>query len=654
MSTNINIKKLEADLWESADELRANSKLTSNQYCMPVLALLFLRYAYSRFKMVEKEILANRPSRGGRLIPVEASDFKAKSALFLPAEAQFDYLINLPDNITDAHLKTKEGKPINSFGKAINNAMSLIEEQSEQLLGILPKNYTIFSDGLLRELFRIFNNKTIDEVGGDVIGRIYEYFLSKFAKAVASDDGVFFTPKSLVNMLVNVLEPKLGIMLDPACGSGGMFVQTGDFVNHLGMVANQQMTFYGQEKVEYNAQLCLMNMAVHGLAGKIVSGDEANSFYHDAHNLVGKCDYVMANPPFNVDKVKSESVLAAGRLPFGLPGVNAKTKEIGNANYLWISYFYAYLNRRGRAGFVMASSATDSGNKDKDIREKLVRTGHIDVMVSVGNNFFYTLSLPCSLWFFDKGKKEELKDKVLFIDARNYFTVVDRTLNEWTEWQLKNLNAIVWLYRGEVDKYMALLNEYRSQIEEYRNSTDEEIIQTSLDNTFSFSEMVTKLKENAEQLKARTKKAIEVINANDSLKPKEKKKQTKGLQTNSDAMQTWLNELTIMVGEADWLYSKFGDGVYQDVLGLCKIASVSEIEEKNFSLTPGAYVGVAEAEDDGIDFTSRMKEIHEELFRLNEEANELMKEINNNFKGLELKRYQTLISGETNKKGTGA
>ena len=253
--------------------------------------------------------------------------------------------------------------------------MSLIEEQSEQLLGILPKNYTIFSDGLLRELFRIFNNKTIDEVGGDVIGRIYEYFLSKFAKAVASDDGVFFTPKSLVNMLVNVLEPKLGIMLDPACGSGGMFVQTGDFVNHLGMVANQQMTFYGQEKVEYNAQLCLMNMAVHGLAGKIVSGDEANSFYHDAHNLVGKCDYVMANPPFNVDKVKSESVLAAGRLPFGLPGVNAKTKEIGNANYLWISYFYAYLNKRGRAGFVMASSATDSGNKDKDIREKLVRTG---------------------------------------------------------------------------------------------------------------------------------------------------------------------------------------------------------------------------------------------------------------------------------------
>ena len=602
---------------------------------------------------MEAEILKDRPSRGGRVMPVEPSDFEAKSALYLPREAQFDFLVNLPDNITSAGLRNKDGQPVNSLGEAVNNAMQLVEEQSEQLTGVLPKTYTMFADDLLRELLRIFNNKTIDEIGGDIIGRIYEYFLSKFAKAVASDDGVFFTPKSLVKMLVNVLEPEQGVMFDPACGSGGMFVQTGDFVNAAGMNANTQMTFFGQEKVEYNAQLCLMNMAVHGLNGRIVSGDEANSFYHDAFNLAGKCDYVIANPPFNVDKVKSESAFSAGRLPFGLPGVNAKTKEVGNANYLWINYFYAYLNERGRAGFVMASSATDSSNKDRDIREQLIKTGHVDVMVSVGNNFFYTLSLPCSLWFFDKAKREENRDKVLFIDARNYFTVVDRTLNEWTEWQLKNLNAIVWLYRGEVDKYMALLNEYRSQIEEYRNSTDEEIIQTSLDNTFSFSEMVTKLKENAEQLKARTKKAIEVINANDSLKPKEKKKQTKGLQTNSDAMQTWLNELTIMVGEADWLYSKFGDGVYQDVLGLCKIASVSEIEEKNFSLTPGAYVGVAEAED-GIDFTSRMKEIHEELFRLNEEANELMKEINNNFKGLELKRYQTLISGETNKKGTGA
>ena len=591
-----NIKKLEAELWESADLLRQGSKLTSSQYCMPVLALLFLRYAYSRFKMVEAEILQNRPSRGGRMMPVEPSDFAAKSALYLPREAQYDYLVNLPENIADAGLKTKDGQDINSLGEAVNYAMQLVESQSEQLTGILPKSYTMFADDLLSDLLRIFNNKTIDEVGGDVIGRIYEYFLSKFAKAVASDDGVFFTPKSLVKMLVNVLEPTSGIMLDPACGSGGMFVQTGDFVNHAGLNANTQMTFYGQEKVEYNAQLCLMNMAVHGLNGKIVSGDEANSFYHDTHNLEGKCDYVMANPPFNVDKVKSESAWAAGRLPFGLPGVNAKSKEIGNANYLWISYFYAYLNDHGRAGFVMASSATDSANKDRDIREKLVRTGDVDVMVSVGNNFFYTLSLPCSLWFFDKAKRAENRDKVLFIDARNYYTVVDRTLNEWTEWQLRNLQAIVHLYRGETEKYQALLNDYKQVLGDITVAS----AQAALD-----------------KQKAEAKEAI----ANASRKDK------KRIEAEMKAIEDALEDTLETARQYEWLTEKFGEGVYKDVLGLCKIATIQEIEEKNYSLTPGAYVGVAEAEDDGVDFHERMNEIHAELASLNKEANVLMCEI---------------------------
>ena len=595
MSMN-NIKKLEAELWESADLLRQGSKLTSSQYCMPVLALLFLRYAYSRYKMVEAEILQSRPSRGGRVMPVEASDFAAKSALFLPREAQYDYLVNLPANIADAELKTKDGKDINSLGEAVNYAMQLVEEQSEQLTGVLPKNYTMFADDLLADLLRIFNNQTIDEVGGDVIGRIYEYFLSKFAKAVASDDGVFFTPKSLVKMLVNVLEPTSGIMLDPACGSGGMFVQTGDFVNHAGLNANTQMTFYGQEKVEYNAQLCLMNMAVHGLNGKIVSGDEANSFYHDAYNLEGKCDYVMANPPFNVDKVKSESAWAAGRLPFGLPGVNAKSKEIGNANYLWISYFYAYLNDHGRAGFVMASSATDSANKDRDIREKLVRTGDVDVMVSVGNNFFYTLPLPCSLWFFDKAKHAENRDKVLFIDARNYYTVVDRTLNEWTEWQLRNLQAIVHLYRGEIDKYQALLADYRKEL----GDITVESAQAALD-----------------KQKAEAKEAI----ANAARKDK------KRIEAEMKAIQDALEDKLETARQNEWLTEKFGDGEYKDILGLCKIATIQEIEEKNYSLTPGAYVGVAEAEDDGVNFHERMTEIHAELKRLNDEANVLMSDI---------------------------
>lgn len=604
----INIRKLEADLWESADLLRAGSKLTSSQYCMPVLALLFLRYAYSRFKMVEAELLKNRPSRGGRVMPVEPSDFAAKSALYLPREAQFDYLVNLPDN-----------QPL---GEAVNHAMTLVEGQSEQLTGILPKSYTMFSDELLRELLRIFNNKTLDEIGGDVIGRIYEYFLSKFAKAVASDDGVFFTPKSLVKMLVNVLEPKQGIMLDPACGSGGMFVQTGDFVNAGGMNANTQMTFYGQEKVEYNAQLCLMNMAVHGLNGRIISGDEANSFYHDAHNLAGKCNYVMANPPFNVDKVKAESASAAGRLPFGLPGVNAKTKEIGNANYLWISYFYAYLNDHGRAGFVMASSATDSANKDRDIREKLILTGDVDVMVSVGNNFFYTLSLPCSLWFFDKAKRLENKNRVLFIDARNYYTVVDRTLNEWSEWQLKNLQAIVHLYRGEQDKYKSHIKEYWNALSEHAERHDNTAWQ---DREMTFEKALGILDSEEASYKKYIKEQQDTLK---KTKGKKDKDELKAIIAANEAELAYTLETKDMVNEAIWLTSKFGlDGEYQDVLGLCKIATTDEISEKNYSLTPGAYVGVAEVEDDGVDFHERMSEIHAELAILNAEANVLMSEI---------------------------
>jgi len=611
----INIRKLEAELWESADLLRQGSKLTSSQYCMPVLALLFLRYAYSRYKMVEAEILQNRPSRGGRVMPVEPSDFAAKSALYLPREAQFDYLVNLPDNIVAASLKTKDGQAINSLGEAVNNAMQLVEDQSEQLTGVLPKTYTMFADDLLRELLRIFNNKTIDEVGGDIIGRIYEYFLSKFAKAVASDDGVFFTPKSLVKMLVNVLEPTQGIMLDPACGSGGMFVQTGDFVNQAGLNANTQMTFFGQEKVEYNAQLCLMNMAVHGLNGRIISGDEANSFYHDAHNLAGKCDYVMANPPFNVDKVKAESASAAGRLPFGLPGVNAKTKEIGNANYLWISYFYAYLNDHGRAGFVMASSATDSANKDRDIREKLVRTGDVDVMVSVGNNFFYTLSLPCSLWFFDRNKHADIRDKVLFIDARNYYTVVDRTLNEWTEWQLRNLQAIVHLYRGEKEKYLSLIRDYVEILDNVSAPLTQERLEEVIKN--GEKEYSTRFADCLEHEKKQAKDAIAAATRKEKKQVEAEWKET---------IEHW-EDLLETARQFEWLTEKFGDGEYQDVLGLCKIATIQEIEEKNYSLTPGAYVGVAEQEDDGVDFHERMTEIHAELAQLNKEANVLMDEI---------------------------
>ena len=630
-------------MWESADLLRAESKLTSNQYCMPVLGLIFLRYAFSRYKLVEKEIMANRPMRNGRVMPISPLDFKGKSAIYLPQEARFDYLVSLPDNIADLDLKSKDGEDMNSLGEVVNNAMELIESQSRQLEGILPKEYTVFSDSLLSQILRIFNNDALNEVGGDVIGRIYEYFLNKFAKNVAQDDGVFFTPKSLVNMIVNVLEPKSGVLLDPACGSGGMFVQTGDFVNAEGMNANRSMTFYGQEKVEYNAKLCKMNMAVHGLSGTIKSGDEANTFYHDAHNLEGKCDYVMANPPFNVDKVKAETTSNAGRLPFGLPGYNAKTKEIGNANYLWISYFYAYLNDTGRAGFVMASSATDSANKDKDIREKLVKTGDVDVMVSVGNNFFYTLSLPCSLWFFDKGKKDNLRDKILFIDARNYFTVVDRNLNEWSEWQLRNLQAIVFLYRGEKEKYQRLINDYKVAIsaaiknlkEDAQPFSDliEKDTQTHFWGTMGWVEKpVDDYVELRKNINAQIEQTKMCIKSAESLI---KKSKVKAMRTAGEAFCGVLSSILTIVDEYEWLTSNFGvEGDYQDVLGLCKIATTAEVEEKNFSLTPGAYVGVAEAEDDGVDFHERMSEIHSELKMLNEEANVLMKDILKGWEGI--------------------
>ena len=460
---------------------------------------------------------------------------------------------------------------------------------------------------------------------------------------------------------------KDSVFIDPACGSGGMFVSSADFIEQYGANANTAMTFFGQEKVEYNAKLCIMNMAVHGLNAKIVSGDEANSFYHDVHNLEGSCDYVMANPPFNVDKVKSETAQNAGRLPFGLPRVN-KNKEIGNANYLWISYFHAYLNETGRAGFVMAASATDSQGKDKDIREQLINTGDVDVMLSVGNNFFYTKSLPCTLWFFDKAKRAENNDKVLFIDARNYYTAVDRTLNEWSEWQMKNLNAIVWLYRGEIDKYTCLLEEYHRKI---KTNTDylvngyteifknkDPVYQRVHDAISAFTTRVKQAKKLTDYFDIRPlieniyiewKAAVNVIvddvtiferiNQYFLLKKKgyrNSKEFKKSMLSQIDEGQSIVSDILKIIDEARWLYEKFGDGEYKDILGLCKCASRAEIAEKGYSLTPGAYVGVTPVEDDGVDFAQRMAEIHKELLALQNESNDLMATISKNMKEMGL------------------
>ena len=624
MADQSSIKQLEADLWSAADVLRSSANLNANQYCMPVLGLLFLKYAYGRYKRVEVELMKNRPSRGGVKMPVTAQDFRAKSALYLPREAQYDYLLNLPGNIASANIVDEQKRQLTSLGDVVNYAMRLIEQQTDQLKGILPDTYNIINDEVLAKLLRIFNNDKLEQVGGDVIGRIYEYFTGKFSKAIADDDGVFFPPKSLVQMIVNIIEPSHGTVLDPACGSGGMFVQSGDFVNNHGMNANSALTFYGQEKVTFNARLCLMNMAVHGLNAIIKSGDEANTYTQDAHNLVGECDFVMANPPFNVNGVEEATVSGSNRLPFGLPAVN-KDKEISNANYLWIQYFYAYLNETGRAGFVMASSATDSQSKDRTIREKLVKTGHVDCLISVANNFFYTLTLPCTLWFFDKNKREQNRDKILFIDSRNYYTVVEKTLNEWNEWQMRNINAIVWLYRGETDKYRNLISTYRMWLNDFFNRYDNAALQPVEKSWQTYREGIEAtlacFKGNLKKLEADMK----------ATRKRKEKAELKELVEETTMQVAEITEALDVINQLIWLVDKFGeDGTYRDIPGLCRIADISEVEGKNFSLTPGAYTGAEETASDDVDFTARMKEIHAELEKLQNESAQIFATIKAN------------------------
>lgn len=456
--TTKSIQQLESDLWESADDLRANSKLNATEYSMPVLGLIFLRHATNRFYQVTGEIEATLPSRGGQTRPVSEQDFRGRAALFLPQGSRYDELVDLPDKA--------------DVGKAIDEAMTEIEKQSEMLTGALPKEYARFEPDLLRRLLRIFNSETLRQAEGDIFGRIYEYFLNKFAMSGAQEGGEFFTPYSLVQTIVNIVEPTHGLILDPAVGSAGMFVQTGHFLNRSGKDPNHAVLFHGQEKSEVNTRIARMNMAVHGLEGQIVQG---NTFYDRLPDLIGQCDRVMANPPFNVDMVDPERIKGdKARLPFDLPGVSPKTKTVSNANYLWIQYFYTYLSDQGRAGFVMASSASDAGHGEKRIRQELIETGHVDVMVAIGTNFFYTRSLPCTLWFFDKNKPAPRQDQVLMLDARNIYRVVTRKIRDFSPEQLQNLTAIVWLYRGQSERYLALAADYldqtHQQIEELQSA----------------------------------------------------------------------------------------------------------------------------------------------------------------------------------------
>lgn len=470
-----NLEQLEADLWEAADQLRANSKLTSTEYYMPVLGIIFLRHAFNRYEAATRQIEVEQasgkmPKR--RIIP---ADYHRRRALYLPEEARWSFLVAPP-------------KPHDNLGQAMVAAMEAIEAAFEPLHGVLPKEYTIFERTVLEDLLRIFNREALNTVSGDVFGRIYEYFLMNFAMQGAQDSGEFFTPPALVQTIVNVIAPEHGKVFDPACGSGGMFVQSSYFIERLGHDAAKRVVFYGQEKTATTIKLAKMNLAVHGLQGDI---REANTFYQDEHNLFGECDFVMANPPFNVDMVDSEKVKDDPRLPFGLPGVN-KQKKVSNGNYLWISYFHSYLNDKGRAGFVMSSQASSAGHQEKEVRCKLVETGDMDVMIAIRSNFFYTRTVPCELWFFDRGKPKALRHKVLMLDARNIYRKVTRKIYDFSPEQLANLTAIVWLYRGQRQEFLGLIQKYFGSL-----CAESEAVPEKL---HAFGETLHTLEENFSQL----------------------------------------------------------------------------------------------------------------------------------------------------------
>lgn len=681
------LKKLEAELWRAADQLRANSKLTASEYSMPVLGLIFLRHAFNRFQKVKIEVektLPSHPQRGKR--PLTKKDFEEQNSMFLPEKSQFDYLVSLPESA--------------DIGEAIDNAMKLIEEEYDNLKGVLPKNFSIFSKDLLRELLRIFNKEVLQKAEGDLFGKIYEYFLGKFAMTGAQEGGEFFTPMSLVQTIVNVIEPDHGIVFDPACGSAGMFVQTGYFIESEGLRPAEKVTFYGQEKADLNTKLAKMNLAVHGLEGNI---QEGNTFYEDKHNLVGGADYVMANPPFNVDGV-DKAKDAVKKDPRLMIDGKVNLPKNDNANYLWIQYFYNYLKPTGRAGFVMASSASDAGHSEKDIREKLVKTGAVDVMMAIGNNFFYTRSLPCTLWFFDRAKEQDIerKDKVLMLDARKIFRKVTSKVNDFSPEQLQNLICIVNLYRGNTQKFERTVKNYLQTSAELAKETAESTTEIqkhlqkvsktvrdfatkyakenkeakafvddlNINETASIYEqqniLITEAKkanDNIEVLESiahlckairkpqdkHIKQLLDVISTATKeyqlnkikdwkeLNIKEQLDQLKALQQqlsgNPDEEEPGLlHETEYFYKQAHWLTSRFPEGVYTDVEGLCKVVTQKEIEAKDWSLSPGRYVGVDTATNDDFDYEERLNEIHIELEGLNEEAIALANAISENFK----------------------
>jgi type I restriction enzyme M protein len=489
--------EIETRLWATADQLRANSGLKASEYSTPVLGLIFLRYA--DYKFTAAELLLK--GKGGGRHDVTKEDYQARGVLFVPQASRFSEIIKLPEGSIS--------------GQTINDAMKAIEAENSNLKDALPKNYSAIEKTTLVELLKLISSIAVDKEG-DVFGKIYEYFLGNFASSEGAKGGEFYTPTSLVKLIVEIIEPFHGRILDPACGSGGMFVQSAHFVENHQKSPGSEISVFGQEKTGDTMRLCKMNLAVHGLEGDIREG---NTYYEDLHHSTGKFDFVMANPPFNVDKIDKDRLKDDPRFPLGLP-------KTDNGNYLWIQIFYSALNATGRTGFVMANSAADARASELEIRRQMIEDKAVDVIVAIGSNFFYTVTLPCTLWFLDKGKKNtDRVDKVLFLDTRAVYTQVDRAHREFTPQQIEYLANIVRLYRGEVT------------------------------------------------------------------------------ENNHDS--------------ATLLKDKFPGGTYSDVAGLCKAATVKEIESQGWSLNPGRYVGVTEGELDDFDFKERLDELNEELESLN-------------------------------------